>query len=144
VTEEPMYNRRRSAEIAQRVQERRDREDSARRLADEFPALEALSLQIKQFRPEGGAADSDHIRRVVVENAPALFHLPCSERTCQDGGYEITPDVMRALRAGQSRFEGESVCNGRVGNNPCNRRLRYVGTAVFSASGARASDPAAR
>jgi hypothetical protein len=70
----------------------------------------------------------------VVENAPALFILPCGDTSCKDGGHDVTSMVLRSLRAGETRFEGEDVCNGMVGSAPCSRVLRYVATATYKAS----------
>lgn len=128
-----MYNRRRNAEIVQKAQERRAREDSARRLRDEVPLLASLSLNIQQFRADGGMAESDHTRRVVVEHAPALFVVPCGEKGCEDGGHDLTLEVMRALRAGQTKFEGRHECAGHTGAVECRRTMRWVATATFRA-----------
>src|SRR5262249_52880111 len=128
-----MRNTRRGSEAAQRAAERRQREDDAARLATEVPQLETLRLEIEERRGGGVLAGGTYIRRIVVEHAPALFQLPCGDRTCQDGGHEVTREIMQALRAGQTRFEGEDPCNGHLGTSGvrCDSVLRYVGVATY-------------
>jgi hypothetical protein len=129
-----MLNRKRSGFAAQRFAERRQRENEAPRLRDEVPALESLRLDVEEHRAGSVVAEAPHIRRVVVENAPALFVLPCGDPTCKEGGHDVTSTVMRSLRAGNTRFEGEDACSGTVGSAPCMRVLRFVGTASYKSS----------
>jgi hypothetical protein len=126
-----MLNRRRFGLAAQRFAERRQREDEAPRLTAEVPQLTDLKLEIDEHRAGGAVAEAPHIRRIVVERAPALFVLPCGDAACKDGGHDVTSTILRALRAGETRFEGEDVCNGMVGTAPCSRVLRYVATATY-------------
>jgi hypothetical protein len=125
------YNRRHS-EGAQRFAERRKREDEAPRLTAEVPGLQSLALEIEERTEGGPVAEATHVRRVVVQHAPALFVLPCGDARCRDGGHDVTNDVMRALRAGETRFEGQDVCAGSVGTAQCSRVLRFVGVATYA------------
>lgn len=120
----------RTSEAAQRSAERRRREDEAPRLKKEVPSLTKLDLQISDSK---GIADpsSTHVRRVVVDIAPALFEIPCADPSCKDGGHEITHAVMLGLRSHRTTFDGEDVCHGTVGTSNCGRILRYVATAAF-------------
>jgi len=128
-----MLNRRRFGLAAQRFAERRQREDEAPRLQAEIPRLESLKLEVGEHRAGGAVAEAPHIRRVVVDNAPALFVLPCGDGSCKDGGHDVTSSVMRSLRQGETHFEGEDICNGTVGTAQCSRVLRYVATATYKA-----------
>jgi hypothetical protein len=120
-----MMSFRRNSEAVQRAAERRRREDSAPRLSTEVPTLESLRLEVEEWRADGHAPDSKHIRRVVVGSAPALFLIACGDSRCKDGGHDLTSDVMRHLRAGEHDFEGQSVCHGQTGTATCGRILRY-------------------
>jgi hypothetical protein len=75
--------------------------------------------------------DTYYIRRVVLEHAPALFEVVCSDPRCEDGGYDVTPDIIFALKSRQARFEGHQTCRGRCGSRDCARVLRYVTTATY-------------
>ncbi|WP_146651975.1 hypothetical protein [Labilithrix luteola] len=122
---------RRNRDAANRFAERRRREDEAPRLLAEAKNLASLKLELEERRSGVVSAEVSHIRRVVVEHAPALFEVPCSDPSCHDGGHDLTRPIMAELRAGATRFEGEDVCYGQVGNVPCERLLRYVGIATY-------------
>ena len=124
-------NHRRHGEAAQRFADRRQREDEARRLHEELPQLESLRLEIEERRATAGVAEASHIRRIVVESAPALFILTCGDPSCRDGGHDVTHMIMRALQHGDTRFDGEDTCQGSVGTATCGRVLRYVGIATY-------------
>src|SRR5579859_4730332 len=106
-----MHNPRKYGEAAQRFAERRQREDSAPRLAAEIPDLLTLELEIEERVAGNRVAEPSHIRRVVVESAPALFVLRCGDPRCKDGGHEVTDAVLRRLRSRETRFEGSDECN---------------------------------
>lgn len=128
-----MYNNRKHGEAAQRYAERKRREDEAPRLIAEVPTLRSLKLEIEERSGGNAVAEPTHIRRIVVEHAPALFFLPCGDPRCRDGGHEVTHAVMRSLNSKETRFEGEDVCMGSQGSGQCSRVLHYVAHAEYSA-----------
>lgn len=125
-----MYGSRRDPEAQQRSQDRRRREDEAPRLSVEVPTLETLALEIAEAE-EGAVGGTTHVRRVQVASAPALFDLTCGTRDCKDGGHDVTSEIMRALRAGKTRFEGAHECRGARGSSECTCVLKYVATATY-------------
>lgn len=126
------FNRKQSP-AALRQAERRQREDEAPRLAQELPELASLSLEIEE-KTEGTAAPAPkHVKRVVVASAPALFLVPCGDPRCDGGGHDVTGTVMRALRARQTRFQGEDACRGSLQNGYCRRVLVFEGFAEYGA-----------
>jgi hypothetical protein len=127
-----LHNSRKHSEGAERFAERRKREDEAPRLTAEVPRLRSLALEIEERGEGGPVAEPTHVRRVVVEHAPALFVLPCGDARCRDGGHDVTYAVMRALRDGETRFEGQDVCSGSVGTGQCSRALHFVGIATYA------------
>ena len=122
-----MMGRRQRAEVAQFAADRRRREDEAPRLAAEVPRLVSLHLEIGEQRPGTALAGAAHVRRIVVERAPALFVMRCGSADCSEGVHDLTGSVMRALHQGTVRFEGESGCDG------CACVLKYVGVATYRA-----------
>lgn len=125
-------NRRRNAERDERTLQRHEREDAAGKLLRKVPDLLSLSLAVHESRPEAGTGASNYIRRIVVEHAPALFEMPCSNAYCKDGGYDVTREVLDALMSHKTHFEGDGACRGSSGTNgDCARILRYVGTATY-------------
>jgi hypothetical protein len=107
-----MLTRRRRAEIAQEFADRRRKEDDAPRLQDEVPQLLNLALTIEERRPGLGSHGAAHIRRIVVDRAPALFVMRCTAPGCESGVHDFTHSVMRELRRGLTSFEGEAGCDG--------------------------------
>lgn len=125
-----MFGPRKSPEAAQRSIDRRRREDEAPRLLAEVPSLESLALEIGEGQ-EDAVAGTSHIKRVQVATAPALFEITCGMRDCKDGGHDLTSEIMRALRAGKTRFEGRDVCRGARGSSECRCVMTYVATATY-------------
>jgi hypothetical protein len=122
---------RRVTEASLRFAERRRREDEAQRLSQVAPDLVSLKLEIEERRDGTGTGAPRHVRHIVVENAPALFIVPCGESSCKDGGYDVTDTVLRALRGHQNQFEAENTCNGSVGSAQCSRTLHLSATATY-------------
>jgi hypothetical protein len=127
-----MHGNRRNTEAAQRFAARRQREDEAPRLSTEIPNLASLRLEIEERAGGSVVAEPKHIRRVVIDSAPALFVLSCGDARCKDGGHDVTSSILRALRSGDTTFEGEDVCNGSLGSGQCSRVLHYVGSATYN------------
>jgi hypothetical protein len=79
------------------------------------------------------------LRKIVVERAPALFLIPCGDPRCEEGGHDATVDIMRALRSGHTKFEGQDECHGNVAQSRCMRILWFEATAEYDASQTRAT-----
>jgi hypothetical protein len=126
-----MHYHRKQSEAALRFAERRRREDEAPRLATEVPKLKTLKLEIEERSGGSSVAEPKHMRKVMVDHAPALFLIPCGDSRCKDGGHDITHLVLRSLRAGETTFEGNDVCAGSQGSTQCSRIMHYVATATY-------------
>lgn len=121
-----MYGRQRGAEIAAKRKARREREDGFARLRTEVPTLASLSFEVSGRHGKTTLSETRHVRRFVVEQAPALFEMRCTDAACERGGHDVTRQVLEALRKGLLRFEVEDPC--RAG---CGRVLQVVGTATY-------------
>lgn len=126
-----MHYHRKQSEAALRFAERRRREDEAPRLSAEVPKLKTLQLEIEERSGGSSVAEPKHMRKVVVDHAPALFLIPCGDSRCKDGGHDITHLILRALRAGEAQFEGNDVCGGSQGSGQCSRVLHYLAKATY-------------
>jgi len=125
------WGRRGKAELEERIARRREREQVAGKLLAKVPSLGLLEIAIHEARPDGCLGDNQYIRRIVIEHAPALFEVPCSYPGCEDGGYDLTREILRALEELQVHFQGERHCEGRCRTVDCTRVLRYVATASY-------------
>ena len=126
-----MMRMRRITEAGQRYAERRRREDEAPRLLERVPQLASLKLEIEERHGSTCASVPKHVRHIVVDNAPALFVIPCGDASCRDGGHDVTSALLRHLAAGEPHFEVDDDCNGSVGSAQCGSRMHLVATAVY-------------
>lgn len=110
---------------------REKREQAAGKLLQKVPELTSLNLEIRETRPNSPTNETQYIRRVVVEHAHALFEMPCSYSSCDNGGYDVTQEILSGLASRAARFEGECACRGSCGGEYCSRVLRYVATATY-------------
>jgi len=100
-------------------------------LLEKVPDLESLKLDVEERSAGASVPEATHIRRIVVEHAPALFAIPCSDHACRDGGHDLTQQILQALRGHEKEFEGEDACSGQIGSSPCRRVLRFVAHAAY-------------
>jgi hypothetical protein len=123
-----MMNYRKNSPAALRFAERRRREADAPRLCDQVPDLVSLRLEIEE---RSGVTATKHIRRFVIDRAPALFLVPCGDSRCAEGEHDLTTTVMRGLRAHETSFEGSDECMGSVGLSACARVLHFDAIAEY-------------
>ena len=127
-----MVSNRKPSEASLAAAARRERENGAARLKVQVPKLETLEIAIEERREGVGAAETRHVRRFVLANAPAMFDFPCSDRSCTSGGHDLTREIMMSLVALKTHFEGDHHCGSNVSPGSCARILRYVATATLS------------
>jgi hypothetical protein len=127
-----VMNYRRHGAAAARFADRRRREDDAPRLVEVVPDLRSLRFDMEE-RSGATGAQPRHTRHCVVDHAPALFLVPCGDPRCADGEHDLTESVMRALRAHQTKFEGDDECAGSVGSSACGRVLHFEAVAEYRA-----------
>jgi len=107
------------------------REDEAPRLKEKVPTLAALRLELEEFSETHSVVGTRRVTLVVIDRAAALFEIPCSDPKCEEGGHDVTREVLSALARQPSRFEFESTCHGYVAQRPCGRMLRVIGQAEY-------------
>lgn len=122
---------RRGPEQSSARTERWQREDEAERLSSEIAHLEALKIVIEECRGEQHVSGGRYTKHVIVSRAPARFELPCGEPKCQDGGHDVTYELMRALRDRVERLEGHSDCRGSIGDRLCDRSVKFAAFATY-------------
>ena len=129
-----MYARRmKTMAAAQRASERKKREDDAPRLRDGVPDLVSLQIEVVEHN---GTSTMKHRKHVVVAIAPALFWIACGDKECNDGGHDITAEIMRALRQKKTQLTGEHACDGQTGSVACARTIQYEMSAAYKAGDA--------
>jgi hypothetical protein len=121
---------RRISESAKSSALRREREKEAQRLREVVPKLESLRIEVDEKHPGQDEADVSHIKIVQVAHAPAMFDLPCCDRTC-DGGHDVTVGILEGLLAGEAKMEGRDACGGTTKFGVCDLELHYIATATY-------------
>ncbi len=122
---------RRPGPTSQARKDRWKREDEAPRLKELTPKLRSLKFQLEEFANGRPILGTGRVRHIPVDQASQLFEIPCTDPRCDDGGYDVTRQVMQGLRETQSQFEGADTCDGYVGDRPCGRVLKFVVLADF-------------
>lgn len=116
-----------------RMRDRWSREDAAPRLSTIAPTLLRLSLRIEERNGPSSLDSARYVRHIVVASAPAVFALPCTDPNCEDGGHDVTREVLRGLERGDAEISGESICRGRRGGEDCRRVLRFIAHPEYGA-----------
>lgn len=127
-----MFTRRQQEQEQKEAQaEQRERESAAPRLQALVPSLKSLRMTFEDCRAEGRSTMLPYTKHVVVGTCAALFSIRCVEPRCS-GRHELTGPILQGLRALQPKITGESVCDGSIGDNACDRTLRYVCVAEYA------------
>ena len=111
--------------------ERWKREDEAPRLKDRVPSVSSLRLDLEEFAEDRSVVGTRRVRHIVVDKAAALFEIPCSDSKCENGGHDVTREIMEALVQRRPSFEFRSDCAGNVGGQPCGRALAVTASADY-------------
>lgn len=111
--------------------ERWKREDEAPRLKEKIPTVSSLRLDLEELAEERPIVGTRRVRHIVVDQAAALFEIPCSDSKCEHGGHDVTRQIMEALGQHQQAFEFQSACAGESVNRPCGRALVVSATATY-------------
>jgi len=122
---------RRDPEAMQRAADRRDRENQAERLLLRIPNLKSLSFRIAERATDRSGMEVVYTKYIMVDRAPALFDIPCCERTCRGGGHDLTSEILQALKKGKTTFEGTDRCCGSIRDNGCPFELHFVAEATY-------------
>jgi hypothetical protein len=125
-----LHHRRDQVRIEANAEQRR-REDAAPRLCDEIRGLKTLRIHFEDRRNAGQLTAMSYSKPIVVTSAPCMFEIRCMEPRC-DGLHDITHEMMSNLRKQLTKFDGESACNGAIGDLGCDRVLAFSCVATYA------------
>ena len=97
-------------------------------MAEKIPLLRCAKIEIIEHVANGSTR---YIKR-VAERSPALFVIPCGDAKCQDGGHDITAELMHWLHQRLLTASGEHRCAGMTGSAECLRRIQFTLTAEYA------------
>jgi hypothetical protein len=99
-------------------------------LAQKFPKLKSLKVDLSYFEPDGLTRTGELRYKVNVEHAKSVFSFVCQSGECLAGDYDLSNAVAAAVAKRSKIVEGEIRCEGtRVRpkeiKSPCRNLLRY-------------------
>lgn len=99
-------------------------------LAEKFPKLSSLALDLAYFAPDGLTRTGELRYKVHVKQAKSVISLACPHVTCVAGEFDLSDVVADALAHLRKFIEGEIRCSGSRQRGaevkePCGNLLRY-------------------
>lgn len=100
-------------------------------LAEKFPALKSLTVELAHFSPEGMTKNSQIKYTVNLQNAKAVFRFDCPNNECVQGDFDLSKELARAVSARRTTLTGEMSCSGwqsrtTIDSVHCHNLLRYT------------------
>lgn len=99
-------------------------------LAEKFPKLKSLKVDLSYFEPDGLSRTGELRYTVNVEYAKSMFSFVCQSGECLRGDFDLSTAVAHAVGKRNKIVEGEIRCPGtrvrpKEGAQPCQNLLRY-------------------
>ena len=125
-----MYKLREGPRFDYREQQGR-RVKEAPSLADKFPQLKSLILNLSHYGSKGQSKNSQIKYTPNLDNAKAVFRIDCPNQGCIGGDFELTKDLAKAVAAHRTKFSSELTCQGwqsktTINTVRCHNILRYT------------------
>jgi len=99
-------------------------------LAEKFPKLKALTVDLAYFDIDGHTKTGELRYKVNVHHAKSVFSFVCPSAECMGGDFDLSGAVAHAVAGRRKMAEGEIRCQGirirsREDKAPCQNLLRY-------------------
>ena len=99
-------------------------------LAEKFPRLKSLKVDLSYFEPDGLTRTGELRYTVNVEHAKSMFSFVCQSGECLGGDFDLSNAVAEAVTKRNKTVEGEIRCHGtrsrpKENARPCQNMLRY-------------------
>ena len=100
-------------------------------MADKFPELKALTIDLGYYDSEGFARCSQIKYTINLEHARSMFCVACHNQECVRGDFELSAAIAGAVAARETNASGEIRCQGwrsrsTIDTVPCHNLLRYA------------------
>lgn len=118
------------------LQRERQRIDASPSIAERFPELKSLQVDLTYFNP-AGTSRSSHIKYTVnLTHARSAFHFGCHNHECVGGNFDLSAVLAQAVAARQTITSGEVRCEGwrsrtSIDTVHCHNLLRYTLTLEY-------------
>lgn len=99
-------------------------------LAEKFPMLKSLRVDLAYFDPRGLTKTGELRYKVNVAHAKSVFSFSCQSGECLGGDFDLSDAVTEAVAHRRKSAEGEIRCQGtrkgpKESKRPCHNLLRY-------------------
>lgn len=99
-------------------------------LAEKFPKLKSLKVDLSYFEPDGLTRTGELRYKVNIEHAKSVFSFVCQSGECVEGDFDLSGAVSEAVAKCSKIVEGEICCHGtrirpKEDKRPCHNLLRY-------------------
>ena len=107
------------------------RVNASPRLADKFPELKSLVLDLGHFGPEGVTRNSQIKFTPNLDTAKAVFRINCPNQGCIGGDFDLTKPLAQAVSEHRTSVKAEMCCQGwmnktTINSVHCHNILRYT------------------
>lgn len=99
-------------------------------LAEKYPRLKSLTVDLGYYGEEGIACSSQIKYTVNLDHAKSIFRVGCHNQECVRGDFDLSDVIANAVQGKETSVAGELCCQGwrnRAGIDtiPCHNLLRY-------------------
>ena len=99
-------------------------------LAEKFPRLESLTVNLTYFDADGLTKTGEVRYKVNVQHAKSVFSFVCPSFECMGGDFDLSEAVAHAVTGRRKIAEGEIRCQGfhtrpKEAKAPCQNLLHY-------------------
>ena len=100
-------------------------------LAEEFPRLKSLTVNIQYFDSDAPANSHPLKFAVNVQNAKSVLRFHCPNGECIRGDFDLTKKLANAVKRHSTALTGEMPCPGwlsktTIGTVRCHNVLHYA------------------
>ena len=126
----PVFTQRQGAR-AKYQEQQGQRVKDAPTLAEEFPRLKSLTVNVQYFDSDAPGNSHPLKFEVNVRNAKSVLRFHCPNSECVRGDFDLTDELARAVKRRRNALTGEMPCRGwlnknTVGSVRCRNVLHYA------------------
>ena len=131
-----MYSQRPSPRKDYR-QNQNQRVNASATLAEQFPELTALIVDLVYFSRGSFTRNSEIKFTVNLAHAKSLFRFNCPNDQCVGGDFDLSAELAKAVEKHRTNLAGEVICQGwrsqtEIGQERCLNTLRFKLSAAYA------------
>ncbi len=100
-------------------------------LADKFPQLKSLTVDLGYYDAEGVTRNSQIKYVPNLDRAKSVFRIDCPNNGCIRGDFDLTEPLAQAVAKHQTTVTAQMTCQGwqsktTIDTVPCHNILRFT------------------